>query len=336
MTTFFTKPRLSLLAAAVGAAMLTACGGGGSSDSSSSDAGLDDATATSYSANATTIASDAATATDSAVLAAQAMVGVTAAASTGDDMASALSVHALAATTRACPGGGTATVSITGGTPASQANGQLDAGEVYAVSFAACTGAAGVAAVDGTLAMTVLTATGDASNGTLALSLTATDLSVTLPRGAATLNGTVARTVSVSTGTDGVALLASHLTAPSLTLTTHYNARASSFTLSAVDIQRTLTLAGGVPQASTYSGTHTLAATLPNGAFSYTVATNGGASYSAAGLPVSGGWTITLPQTLLGISIANGLATLTIDKGKDGSIDRTITVAVPTLAADAG
>jgi len=123
----------------------------------------------------------------------------------------------------------------------------------------------GMRAIDGALAMTVLTATGDASNGTLALNLTATDLSVTLPRGVATLNGTWARTVSVSTGTDGVTLLSGHLTAPSLTLTTHYNTRASSFTLSAVDLQRTLTLAGGVPQSSTCSGTHTSSSSRPGG-----------------------------------------------------------------------
>ena len=329
--------KLSLLAGALGAALLSACGGGGSdSETSSSAAALDDATATTYAANATQIASDAGTAADTAVLTAQAVVGATATASASEGMATALSVLPLATTTRACPGGGTATLSITGGTPASQVNGQLDAGEVYAITFAACAGAAGAAAVDGSLAMTVLTASGDSSNGTLALSLTATDLSVDLPRGGASLNGAVERTVSVSTDSGGVVHLASHFTTPSLTLATHYNTRSSNFTLSAVDIQRTLTLVGGVPQSSTLSGTHTLSATLPNASFAYTVSTSGGASYSAAGLPVSGNWTITLPQTLLGVSIANGSATLTIDKGKDGSIDRTITVSAPTLGAGAG
>ena len=67
-----------------------------------------------------------------------------------------------------CPG--SATVSITCGIPASQLDGTFDAGELYQVTFAACTGAAGLAQLDGMLAMTIESATGDSANGTLALS----------------------------------------------------------------------------------------------------------------------------------------------------------------------
>ncbi|MEP7295211.1 MAG: hypothetical protein ABI702_03420 [Burkholderiales bacterium] len=322
----------SLIACAAAAALLAACGGGGSDTADA--AAIDDSTATAYAANATQIASDASSATDAAVQSAQTMIALAAAASAGDDRATALAV-AAATTTHNCPGGGTATLSITGGTPESVVNGQLDAGEVHAVAFAACKDVTGAATLNGSMAMTVLAASGDTSNGTLGLGLVFTDLSAALGQGSASLNGSVSRTVTVSTDAGGVRL-ASHFVAPSLTLATHYNTRNSSFTLSAADIQRSVTLVGGLPQSSTISGTHTLSATLPNGSYAYTVATNGGASYSASGAPVSGDWTLTLPQNLIGVTVANGQATITVDKGKDGTIDRTIIVPVPTLVANAG
>jgi hypothetical protein len=309
--------------------LLNACGGGGSG--STDAAAIDDATATAYAANATQIASDASTATDAAVEAAQTMIGLAAAASAGSDRATAL---AAATTTNNCPGGGTATLSITGGTPAIVANNKLDAGEIYAVSFAACKDVTGAATLNGAMAMTVLAASGDTTNGTLGLNLTFTELIAALGQGSASLNGSVSRTVTVSTDADGMHL-ASHFVAPSLTLATHYNTRSSSFTLSADDIQRGVTLVGGLPQSSSITGAHMLSATLPNGSFAYTVATTGSTSYSASGEPVSGGWTIALPQNEIGVAVANGQATITIDKGKDGTVDRTIVVPVPTLVANA-
>ena len=333
------RPNLSHFAVSVlGAALLAACGGGGSDAASSGTASIDDATATTYAANATQIGSDTLDVADGAVLAAQSMIAAGAGVSSSGDRAEAMSAGAkpLLASTRACPGGGSATVSITGGTPESQVNGKLDAGEVYQVSFAACTGAAGLAELDGTLAMTVESATGDSANGTLGLSLTATDLSLTLPRGGAVLNGSTDRQYSVVTDTDGTVHLSSHFTSPSLTLATHYNARASSFTLSNADIVRTATLVGGVLQSSTIDGSHTLSATLPNASFSYTVSTTGGATYGADGTPTSGMWTITLPQSIVTVTVANGTATIAIDNGKDGTIDRTITVPVPQLVGAAG
>ena len=134
--------------------------------------------------------------------------------------------------------------------------------------------------------------------------------------------------------------LSSHCVAPSFTWTTHYQARSSTFTLSAVDIRRDATFVGGVLQSSSIDGTHTLSATLPNGAFSYTVATNGGVTYAADGSPLSGSWTITLPLSLITVSVssANGIgsAIVTLDRGKDGTIDRTFTLTWAQLASAAG
>jgi hypothetical protein len=331
------KTAAALAASLLGASLLAACGGGGS-DASASSGSIDDATATLYAANATQIGSDAMTAADAGVLAAQAMISVGAGTSASQDRATALSTNAtpLVATSRLCPGGGSATVSITGGTPASQLNGKLDAGEVYQVSFAACSGAAGMAQLDGTLAMTVQSASGDSANGALALSTTATNLTLALPRGSATLNGSTERQYGVSTDSDGTMHLSSHFVAPSLTLATRYNARSSSFTLSNADIVRTATLVGGTLQSSTINGSQTLSAVLPNASFSYSVATSGGVTYAADGTPVSGAWTVTLPRQVITIAVAGGIATIAVDYGKDGTIDRTFTVPVPQLSSGAG
>ncbi|MEO5881307.1 MAG: hypothetical protein ABIQ06_02750, partial [Caldimonas sp.] len=285
---------LSLLAATT----LAACGGGGFDDR----AGLDDATATVYSANGSQIGSDAAGVSDGAILAAQAMIAAGAGTmANGDRMsAQAAGVKPLATSSRQCPGGGSATVSITGGTPTSEANGKLDTGEVYQVSYAACAGAAGLGRLDGTLAMTVLNASGDSANGVLSLSTTATGLMLTSPRGTATLNGSTQRDYTVATDSNGTVHLTSRFVTPSVTLATQYNSRSSLFTLSATDIQRTATLVGGVLQSSTIMGTHTLAGVLPNSSFSFTVATTGGATtYGPDGRPTSGAWTITLPQNIV-------------------------------------
>ena len=323
---------LSLLAAT----LMAACGGGGSDGR----AGLDDATATMYAADASQIGSDAAGVSDAGVLAAQAMVGAGAGAmAAGDRMAAqAADARPLATSAKACPGGGTATVSISGGTGGSESNGKLDAGEVYQVSYDACTGAAGFGRLDGSLAMTVLSASGDSANGALSVSTTASGLMLTTPRGTATLNGSTQRDYSVATDTDGTVHLSSRfVTSPTVTLATHYNARSSLFTLSATDIQRTATLVGGVLQSSTIAGTHTLDGQLPNASFSFTVATTGGVTtYGPDGKPTAGAWTITLPENIVTVTIANGTATITIDHGKDGTVDRTLTVSLPQLQGSAG
>lgn len=330
-TSSTSRHALSALCAAA-LATLAACGGGGSSSSDSSDDVLSTDTATGYSANATLVAGDTATALDTGVLAAQSVVATQATAAASHEAAQAAFAAAVANVPVACAGGGTAVLSITGGTAASVLNGQFDAGEVYALVFTDCRGALGAAAVNGSLSMTVL----DATSTTLSVTTTASALAVTLPRGSVTLDGSTSRTLGWSTDGNGTTQLSSHFTSSGLTLTTHVNARNSVFTLSAADITRQATLVDGVLQSSSINGTHTLSATLPNGAFSYTVSTQGSVSYGATGLPTAGSWTVTLPRAAVGVSIANGFATITVDQGKDGTIDRSVTVPVSRLASDAG
>jgi hypothetical protein len=126
------------------------------------------------------------------------------------------------------------------------------------------------------------------------------------------------------------------VTTPNLAVATQFNARNANFTLGNVDLMRVATFASGVLQSTTYDGTHTLAAVLPNLSYSYSVATQGGASFDANGVPTQGGWTVALPRRTLTISVAGGSASISIDDGADGSIDRSFSVPVARLGSDAG
>ncbi len=249
--------------------------------------------------------------------------------STGGENAQPAAVTSVPVT---CLGGGSATLTITGGTAQSVLNGQLDTGEVYQLSFAACRSAAGAASINGSLAMTVQTATATE----LSLGLVANSLSVALPQGSVTLTGSTTSQMTLATLANGSQQLTSRFISPGVTLATRFNGRSSVFTLSAADMTRQSVWLLGLPVSSSTNGRFTLAATLPNGAFNYTVSTQGSVSYSAIGVPTAGTWMVTLPSTLLRVTVVNATATITVDDGKDGTIDRTVTVPVTRLLSEAG
>ena len=264
-------------------ALLTACGGGASD---AADAALSSDTATSYGANATVISGDAGSALDTTLLTTQ-QLAVLSASSAGREQPQAVSAGPIA-----CPGGGSASLQISGGTLQSQLNGQLDAGEIYQVGYTDCKGALGQAALNGSVTMTVNSASSTAAAVTLATS----NLSVTLPRGVVAYAGTATVQRGVVTDASG-SVVTTQFATPSLSVVTQFNARQSSFTLSDVNITRQAMFVGGILQSTSYNGAHTLSATLPNASFSYTVATQGGVSYSANGTPLQGAWQITLPRS---------------------------------------
>ena len=109
-----------------------------------------------------------------------------------------------------------------------------------------------------------------------------------------------------------------------------------TITLSAVDQTRSVSVTNGVLSARTASGTHTMSAVLPNGSWTITSATQGTVSYDANGVPTQGTWTITLPNNRIGISVVPGTLTVTLDRGPDGTIDRTWVFSTTTLPTDAG
>lgn len=316
-------------------ALLGACGGGGG-DSTAPET---DPTTTDA-ANATVIGGEASDALDTSVMTAQTVVAAEATASAANTTVQTMSAStggqaqpsAVASVPVTCPGGGSATLTITGGTALSVLNGALDSGEVYQIDFNACRRIAGVAAVTGRMSMTV----NNASTDTLDLALNTTALAVSLPLGNATLNGSSTVQWHETTDAGGVTTRSSHWASPSITLVTQGSARSSTFTLSAVDITRQTTWQADTLLSAHLNGTHTLSGTLVNGSFSYTVATEGDVTYSAQGLPSTGAWALTLPSRRLVVTVANGTATITTDLGKDGTIDRTVTVPVSQLATEAG
>ena len=321
--------------------LLTACGGGGGdSPATSTTPLLSQSDATAYAANASSSGESTAAAVDSVIDTTAGLaipVAQPGAAASSDRMqalAAPLSLP-VSGVTVDCAGGGTATLSITGGTLSSQLNGQLDAGEHYSVTFAQCSGGAGHAQLNGGVEMDVVSADRSTSPQTLAVSLTVTHLTLTLPSGSATLAGSASASRSVVT-TNGTTTTTSHVTVPSATLATAFNGRNATFTLSDLDATRTVTSVGGVTTGSQYSGHHTLTGTADGRTISLNFATNGNANYDAGGALVSGAWTAVRPNDTIAVTVANGIVVMTVDDGNDGTIDHTWTFTTAQLNAAAG
>ena len=340
-TARFPLQRLAAAAALASGVLLTACGGGGDSTPPTTTTPLSQPDATADSANASSTGNDTAAALDTVIDTTSALALATASVSRApSDREQALSVGASAASgvtnvTVGCAGGGTATLSITGGTAASELNGQLDAGEHYSVAYAQCTGAAGWAQLDGNVQMDVVSADHTTSPAGVAVNLTVTGLALRLPAGTATLDGTASVSRSVAS-TGGTTTTTSHVTVPSATLATAFNSRSGTFTLSDLDATRTLTAVAGVVTASQYDGHHTLSGTAGGRTFSMSVATTGNVGYDAVGALVSGAWTVVRPHATVATTVANGTVIITVDDGNDGTIDHTWTFPAAQLPAAAG
>ena len=340
----FPLQRLAVAATLACGALLAGCGGGSSSAAAPTSSPLSESDATADAADATSTGADTAAAMDTVIDTTSALAQATASASAAaPDRMHELSASAEAASASApitnvtvnCAGGGTATLSITGGTVASEINGQLDAGEHYSVAYAQCTGQAGYAQLNGSVEMDVVSADDATAPSTVAVNLTVTGLSLTLPAGSATLNGTAS--VSRSAVTSGnVATTTSQVTVPSATLATAFNGRTGTFTLTDLDATRTVTSTAGVVTASQYSGHHTLAGNANGRTISLSASTTGNVGYDATGTLVSGAWTVVRPLATIVTTVANGTVVMTVDDGSDGTIDQTWTFPVATLNAAAG
>ena len=338
----FPLQRLGTAAALACGVLLTACGGGSDvAPATTSVTPLSQPDATADSANASSTGNDTASALDAVIDTTSVLALATAQpAGAAPDREHALSAGPTAASgvtnmTVNCAGGGTATLSITGGSAASELNGELDAGEHYSVAYAQCTGQAGYAQLSGNVEMDVVSADHGTAPASVAVNVTATDLALSLPAGTATLDGTasVSRTVASSGDTTTTT---SHVTVPSATLATAFNSRSGSFTLSDLDATRTLTSVAGGLTASQYSGRHTLSGNANGRTFSMNVATTGNISYDTAGALVSGAWTVLRPHATIVTTVADGTVVITVDDGNDGTIDHTWTFTAAQLNAAAG
>lgn len=327
---------------------LAACGGGGdSTEPTTDDDSSADAETTAYAVDGTANPSDASATVDSALAAAEAssQLIMTSAAAAGRQHALAVALPASsptdpdsAETETACPGGGTVTQVVTG-TVASVANPLPDSGETYDYRFTACS-LAGIGRLDGSMQLKFVTVSDDADTGDTVRAgewkldtLTLVPQSTT-PRGltaTATVTGAggFARSV-VNAGDNQTAT--TQLTANSLVLSVVGSKRSAGASLSLMDITRVASFNAGVMQSGQIKGTVTVKPDRAGGQ-SITTDLSGGMTFDANGQPSSGSWSIHRPQLIVGITAASGTATITLDKGADGVVDRTLTLPLSSLTS---
>jgi hypothetical protein len=333
-------PRLAKIAVAAAAlaALLAACGGGAGGTSAT---GLSAADAQATSANGLQGGDQSVSSIDSIYDSTQAIVSasavVLASAARTNALAQAAGTDATAQATSAtipCAGGGTATLTISGGTLLTQLNGQFDAGEHYALTFAQCGGSLGLVHLDGQIALDILSV-GTGTPAVTNSAMTLTGLKVTAGTATVTLDGAATLARSVAT-VGAVTTTTSEVTASALSMATAWNGRSGSFTLSNLDVTRTADDTGGVPTGSTISGHHDLNGTANGRTISASVSLTGSVSYDALGNPVSGAWTSVRPDATVNTTLANGVVTINVDDGSNGTIDHTWVITVPQLMGAAG
>jgi hypothetical protein len=304
--------RLLPVAAALGLlAALTACGGGGDSDPNTQPS---QATAEAASVNTAVIPSDTSDAMSTALSAAVSVVAA-----------------GQASATVACVGGGSAVYTVTSPNAGTIGNGLLDAGENYSVAFTNCRGAIGAATVNGSMTMAVQSASGN----NFAVNTATNNVVVALPQRTVTLNGASTFTRTVTTAGSTTTTTGRWVT-PSYTSVTASAGRTSTFSLTNVDLTRSVSVTHGAISASSSNGAATLSATLPNASFSVTLATNGAVSYDANGVPTSGTWSITFPNNAITFTVAAGIATIGVDYGANGTIDKTYVLTINQVTTQAG
>lgn len=299
-------PLVSLLASL---AMLTACGGGDAPVDPAGIAGpITRETAQSVSANGLLVGEDALIAHRLLLRLVIAVVG-------GGQMSETI----------ACAGGGSARFVIQGGSVLDRFNGVLDAGESYTIDFDHCIDGAG-AEVDGLLSLAVVSA-----GGTTQVTTGAQALTVTEPGHVTTLNGSSTFT-STTVDSGSTRITTERWQSPQISLVSVRDGRTSSLTLRDVDLTRTVTSTNGVETTSSTRGDFSLTLMGVSG-WTASISTQGDVSYTPGGLPLEGSWVITLPHDRIGLVIAAQTATVTVDHGLDGSIDRTYVFSVGTLTA---
>lgn len=237
----------------------------------------------------------------------------------------------------ACPGGGTATITVTGGTSESRLNGQFDTGEHDTLQFAQCRGAADFAQLDGTVDIDVISAADTGTGRAVQLALSLQSLQVTLSLGTLSLDGQADLSRTLVDGAAGATTTTSELTATALTAATTFNHRAARFDLADVDLTRIVDKVGGVTTDSSLAGQLTLSGTAGGFHFSdVQIATDGATTYDADGHPVAGAWTAVHGATTVYVTLADGIVTVKLDRGSDGTIERTWTFALQHLLDEEG
>jgi len=228
----------------------------------------------------------------------------------------------------ACPGGGVATYSVTGGA----ADGTLTTGEVYQFSFQGCKGAANAIAVTGEVTLSITSAT----STLVAASLVISQLQAALPLSRVTLNGAVLASSGLLyvRGSSGPALsLDSTLAASGVSVSRVTASRTVSYVVNALNLHQLSQFdSTGQITSSQVSGSATLSTSRVAGTFSASLAMQSAITF-IGGMPSSGQWTVTLPNSLLKVSAASGSVSVDVDLDKDGNLDFSRTFVAGTWAA---
>jgi hypothetical protein len=292
-------------------ATLAACGGGGDSTGSSSVNVSSKSTAQSVSASGAVMPNDSTEAAGLAVTTAKVVI---------------------ASVTGNCPGGGTASFSVTGGTTSSHANGVFDAGEIFDITFAQCRSVSGAAAVTGRMTLSVVS-----TSPSLVVNTSTVNLSVALPLRTITLNGSSTLTQTIASAGINTSIT-NHWVSPGIRVDSLRNTGGSThYELRNVDYTRNNIVAvNGVPVSSSCEGHSTLDARLLFFPWFITLATIGPIQYGFDGVVVSGRWSIDLPDDHLELQITPLSVSLLVDLGANGSIDLSFFFSLDTFFDVAG
>lgn len=309
------------LAALASSLLLAACGGGGSGSTASTTppvTAVTQPTVQDMSANTSAVPSSTSGALTVSYLSTQALVA-----------------SASESETYNCAGGGTAVYTEQASTLSDINNHLLNAGDTFAVVYTNCTGLYGNASLNGTFNVDVTNVTTSATSTEVDLATSSNDLVVTVPQGTVTING--ASTLDITSTTSGATTTTTTVWQSSgITAVTQFGTRTSTWTLSNVDLTRTVVTTSGTVTSTSESGNATLTVTRATGTWSVTVSSSGGVQYDVNGVPVSGSWTVVFPHNTLYITVANGMVTVGVDWGNDGTINATYTFGSSDLAATAG
>jgi hypothetical protein len=310
-------------AAALG---LAACGGGGDPAPTVQPLGTTEAQA--YAADASVMPMTAADGIDAAADALTRAVG--------DRLgrADAPARQALAGTeagplattaeiTRDCSASGRIVWTATGASAAELDNDRFDAGEVYAVRFEDCATVGG-RTLTGSATVTVIAR----STGLIELGLSMSGLAYTSTMGGFTLSGEVQRRLEWVQADDGSQSLTGRLTASSVALATTIGQRQASYTLASLQwtVSRGLN-AGGDEFRRSHEGSLQMAAVTPRRPdATLDIASTGSLTASDDGLTASGTLRVTNTANEWSVVYGGGSATITLDFGRDGTIDRNWTL----------
>lgn len=321
------NPRFMKTAATLAAVcLLAACGGSGGDDDDGT-AGISNESAEGYAADSAAMPVVAADGVDLAVEAVEAGLSAGAAGAGGVKIQS---VDGSAA----CAGGGTVSWTVTSLDAEDEANGRLDTGEVVDVEYAACIGADGTTTLDGSLQLTVNERDEDSSDLTLLVS----GLELRKPAGSFTVGGGMRLQRETVTLDGGGSERRRTLSSESVAMVTMIGERESNYRLRDLDWTVVKTYdAGGAFVSRTHDGELTLEADNPRRPDAQlAIDTDGALTVGADGYVAAGRLVATSNEHELTATWADASVTITLDLGRDGSIDRSWTITRDTLLGRIG